>query len=155
MTPRDAAKALGLEPQVVLGWVKSGRCPSQMVATANGPRYSVEVDDVRACAEAVPAVAPDASAAPEEQTGHLKNGKAPAIGPPYAPIAVASVNEVEDLRQEVHDLRAQLFQMETRLKEAVEAASVRGPVNRELRDLLMALEKRLELMIREPQTKRR
>jgi len=153
MTPREAAEALGLSPRTVLGWIKTGRCPAQLDSTADGPRYSVRLTDVRAVAEAPtvihPAVAVDEAvpASDETPTGVFSFS--------VAPVPVASVAEVEDLRLEVHDLRAQLHQVEVRLREAIEAAAVRGPANRELRDLILALEKRLELTIRDAGPKRR
>jgi excisionase family DNA binding protein len=130
LSPREASAATGLDRLTILKWVRSGRLPAERVKTPNGPGYEIR---------------------PEDLTQALQQPRKRREGGPHAPAPGSIVGQlaemtatIERLGAEVHDLRGQIYQTESRLREAIRGL----PALHDLRAHLYQTEIRLQEAIR-------
>lgn len=117
MSPRQAAEATGVNKLTLLKWIKSGRLAAERISTPNGPGYDIRPEDLTQAIQ-VPRKKKDPT--PQPVRGSVVDQLQEMKALIEAQGAEAQRRE-EALKAEIHDLRAQLHQTETRIGEQLRA----------------------------------
>ena len=123
MSPRQAAEATGVNKLTLLKWIKSGRLAAERISTPNGPGYDIRPEDLTQAIQ-VPRKKKDPT--PQPVRGSVVDQLQEMKALIEAQGAEAQRRE-EALKAEIHDLRAQLHQTETRIGEQLRALPGRTP----------------------------
>ena len=106
MSPREASEATGIHRLTILKWIRTGKLAAEKIQTSNGIGYDIRPEDLT-----------QAISIPRK-----KKESAPA--PPRGSVVekLESMEKlIKEMKEEIHDLRGQVAQSETRLAEAMKA----------------------------------
>ena len=106
MSPREASEATGIHKLTILKWIRTGKLAAEKIQTSNGVGYDIRPEDLT-----------QAISIPRK-----KKESAPA--PPRGSVVekLESMERlIKEMKDEIHDLRGQVAQTETSLKEAMRA----------------------------------
>ena len=115
MSPREAAESTGINKLTILKWIKTGRLAAEPIKTTNGPGYDIRPEDLT---QAIQKPRKKRDPTPPAVRGSVVEELQTMRELIERQGEEARARE-EAMRNELHDLRAQLYQTETRLTEAL------------------------------------
>jgi excisionase family DNA binding protein len=126
MSPREASEATGIHKLTILKWIRSGKLAAEKIQTSNGIGYDIRPEDLTQ-AISIPRKKKESAPAPPrgsvvEKLDAMEKMQAEKLEIMEQLIrdqGEAAARQQEAMQAEIHDLRAQLHQTETRLKETM------------------------------------
>ena len=148
MSPREASEATGIHKLTILKWIRSGKLAAEKIQTSNGIGYDIRPEDLTQ-AISIPRKKKESAPAPPrgsvvekldamekmqsekldamenlirdrgESAEKLQAEKLEIMEQLIRDQGEAAARQQEAMQAEIHDLRAQLHQTETRLKETM------------------------------------
>jgi excisionase family DNA binding protein len=122
MSPREAAEATGVNKLTLLKWIKAGRLAAERISTPNGPGYNIRPEDLT---QALQAPRKKKDPTPKPVRGSVVD-ELQTMKEMIERQGIEAERREEAMRAELHDLRAQLHQTETRLSDALRALPARS-----------------------------
>lgn len=115
MSPREAADATGIHRLTILKWIRTGKLAAEKIQTSNGIGYDIRPEDLT---QAISIPRKKKESAPAPPRGSVVE-KLEAMEKLIREQGEAAATQQAAMQAEIHDLRAQLHQTETRLKETM------------------------------------